>query len=51
MNNVLELETAAVAAKPAITPSPLEQMFQLMVGKHISYSLSAVATLGVAPAD
>src|SRR5690348_9886155 len=48
MNNVLELETAAVAAKPAITPSPLEQMFQLMVGKHISYSLSAVATLGVA---
>ncbi len=48
MNNVLELETAAVAAKPAITPSPLEQIFQLMVGKHISYSLSAVATLGVA---
>jgi hypothetical protein len=49
MSNVLDLETAAVAAaNHEIAPSPLEQIFQLMVGKHITYSLTAVARLGVA---
>jgi hypothetical protein len=49
MNDVLELETAAAAAaKPEIAPSPLEQIFQLLVGKHITYSLTAVARLEVA---
>jgi hypothetical protein len=43
MNNVLEAEDAAIA--PA---KPLEQIFQLLVGKHITYGLCAVATLGVA---
>jgi hypothetical protein len=49
MNSVLELETAALAAaKPEARPSPPEQIFQLLVGKHITYGLSAIATLGVA---
>jgi hypothetical protein len=49
MDNVLELEPAAVAAaKPETAPTPLEQIFQLLVGKHITYGLCAVATLGVA---
>src|SRR3954463_3614122 len=49
MNSVLELETAALAAaKPEARPSPPEQTFQLLVGKHITYGLSAIATLGVA---
>lgn len=46
---MLELETAAAeAARPEAAPSPLEQIFQLLVGKHITYSLTAVARLGVA---
>lgn len=49
MNNVLEVDAAAIAAaKPETAPSPLEQIFQLLVGKHITYSLTAVAKLGVA---
>jgi hypothetical protein len=49
MNNLMELETAAVdSSKPETAPSPLEQIFQLLVGKHITYGLCAVATLGVA---
>ena len=49
MDNLLELETAIYpAAKPESGPSPLEQIFQLLVGKHITYGLTAVANLGVA---
>ena len=49
MDNLIELEPAAVASsKPETVPTPLEQIFQLLVGKHITYSLCAVATLGVA---
>jgi O-methyltransferase domain len=49
MPNLLEVdETTATTAQAAVIPSPLEQIFQLLVGKHITYALSAVATLGVA---
>lgn len=49
MDNLLEIdEIELVQGEGTRSPSPLEQVFQLLVGKHIAYALSAVATLGVA---
>ena len=43
-----EIEQAARPAAQPAPPPPVEAMFQLLFGKHITYSLSAVARLGVA---
>jgi hypothetical protein len=44
---VLETNDTAVATEPASLP-PAAVMLQLLLGKHITYSVSAVARLGVA---
>jgi hypothetical protein len=49
METVMELSTEPKAASPAAAEvNPQELMLRLMFGKHITYSLSAVARLGVA---
>ena len=44
---LLEKESPIVAMKPE-TAAPSAALLQLLFGKHITYSLSAVARLGVA---
>ena len=46
-NMLLEKNDSAVATQPQSQP-PQAAMLQLLFGKHITYSLSAVARLGVA---
>lgn len=43
----LEVETTK-PIEPARQPEPVAQMLQLLFGKHITYSLSGIARLGVA---
>lgn len=43
---LMNTQPSSTAAAPA--PPPMAQMMQLMFGKHVTYSLSAIARLGVA---
>src|SRR5690349_13855359 len=49
MGTVMELAAEPKAVSPAASEgNPQELMLRLMFGKHVTYSLSAVARLGVA---